>query len=98
MERRVLIAIFLSFIVIYAWQAFFVRPAPKPAASGATAAGPPTPATQTAAPTAATPAYAPAESPTQPVAAPVSATVVGEREERDVTVETGDIVAVFTNR
>src|SRR5947207_2989983 len=30
MERRVLVAIFLSFIVLYAYQAFIVKPAPKP--------------------------------------------------------------------
>src|SRR4029453_18708358 len=32
MERRVLFAIFASFLVIYLWQAFFGTPPPKPAA------------------------------------------------------------------
>ena len=32
MERRVLLAIFLSFLVLYVWQALFVKPVPKPAA------------------------------------------------------------------
>ena len=40
MERRVLVAIFLSFIVIYAWQAFFVKPVPKPAAVATSSATP----------------------------------------------------------
>jgi YidC/Oxa1 family membrane protein insertase len=29
MERRVLLAIFLAFIVLYTWQALFVKPVPK---------------------------------------------------------------------
>src|SRR5262249_60635833 len=32
MERRVLLAIFLAFLVLYTWQALFVKPVPKPAA------------------------------------------------------------------
>ena len=36
MERRVLIAIFLSFLVLYGYQALFVKPVPKPP-SGQTA-------------------------------------------------------------
>jgi hypothetical protein len=31
MERRVLIAIFLSFLVLYVYQTYVVKPAPKPA-------------------------------------------------------------------
>jgi hypothetical protein len=30
MERRVLLAIFLAFLVLYTWQALFVKPVPKP--------------------------------------------------------------------
>ena len=30
MERRVLLAIFLAFLVLYVWQAVFVKPVPKP--------------------------------------------------------------------
>src|SRR5438874_9629160 len=43
MERRVLIAIFLSFLVLYAYQAFLVKPVPKPAtsASGSSTVGTP---------------------------------------------------------
>src|SRR5947199_10428025 len=47
MERRVLLAIFLAFLVLYVWQAVFVKPVPKPlpgtkagnAAATTTAAG-----------------------------------------------------------
>jgi len=94
MERRVLIAIFLSFIVLYAYQAFFVKPVPKPAqqsaatqqaqSQAATGATPPAPATP------ATPAATPA--------APAAAALVAESSERDVTVETHDVIAVLTNR
>jgi YidC/Oxa1 family membrane protein insertase len=90
MERWVLIAIFLSFIVLYAYQAFVVKPAPKPAA-GAT----PTPAASRPSPnsTSATKASPPA-----PAAAPAAATLVGDSAERDVRIETKDVIAVFTNR
>ena len=30
MERRVLVAIFLSFLVLYVYQALFVKPVPRP--------------------------------------------------------------------
>ena len=99
MERRVLLAIFLAFIVLYAWQALFVKPVPKPAA-GAT--------TSSAAPgRGATPGASPNGSASPPVAAtnvPASvapstaAAVVSEPAERDVRVETRDVIAVFTNR
>ena len=41
MERRVLVAIFLSFIVLYAYQALFVKPVPKPESAGAAPSGSP---------------------------------------------------------
>ena len=34
MERRVLLAIFLAFLVLYVWQALFVKPVPKPLPAG----------------------------------------------------------------
>jgi len=97
MERRVLIAIFLSFIVLYVYQALVVKPAPKtpgpnPATSSSTASGrgSATPLSSAAA----TPAPA-APKPENQVSA---ATVVGETSERDIRVETRDVIAVFTNR
>src|SRR5262247_608152 len=97
MERRVLIAIFLSFIVLYAYQALVVKPTPKPAAPGA--------ASSTAAPAqpagaaASDAASKPPESAAQPRSAEsLAATVVGDTTERDVRIETRDVIAVFTNR
>jgi YidC/Oxa1 family membrane protein insertase len=95
MERRVLLALLLSFLVLFVYQAFFVKPVPKPVTTGAA----------TALSTEATTASAP-----QPVArgseplvaeAPPPAGVTaltGESEERDVRVETPRVIAVFTNR
>ena len=95
MERRVLLAIFLAFIVLYAWQALFVKPIPKPApgAAPSTSAGrgtSPAPITGAAPPQAATGPAA--------VAPSTAAAVVSEPSEHDVRVETGDLIAVFTNR
>src|SRR5262245_9401932 len=102
MERRVLLAIFLTFIVLYTWQALFVKPVPKtvpnapgasssaPETSGAsTTPGPSTPSTTSSAVAATLP---PA------IATSTAAPVVSEAAERDVRVETRDVVAVFTNR
>ena len=38
MEKRVLLAIFLAFLVLYAWQAVFVKPIPKGTPGSATPA------------------------------------------------------------
>lgn len=95
MERRVLLAIFLAFVTLYLWQALFVRPQPKaPATSTSTAAGP-TPVSPSSPATASTPA-APAQAPG--AAAPESEPLLGDTTERDVRIETADVIAVFTNR
>jgi YidC/Oxa1 family membrane protein insertase len=99
MERRVLLAIFLSFLVLYVYQALVVKPVPKPVLAPA----------QTSAGNAATPPSDAAASPSPPAAAgsPAEATVppkpagqplVSDTAERDIRVETQDVVAVFTNR
>ena len=97
MERRVLLAIFLSFLVLYSYQAFFVKPAPKkPAAAPAATSS----STETV-PAAAAPNPTPAPAPALTVSAtpaPGATAIVGETEERAVRVETPRIVAVFTNR
>ncbi|MES1254323.1 MAG: membrane protein insertase YidC [Acidobacteriota bacterium] len=91
MERRVLVAIFLCFLVLYAWQAIFVKPVPKPAAAGG--------AGQTAGAVVAGGNAAPDVAATAPAAAgPTSAAVIGDTVERDIRVETADVIAVFTNR
>src|SRR5215475_2833651 len=108
MERRVLIAIFLSFVVLYAYQALFVRPVPKTASTSSPAAS-----TATTAPSAGSATTAPAPAPgSANAAAPAGAAnptlaatpaagttaLIGATEEHDVRVETPNIIAVFTNR
>jgi len=92
MERRVLIAILLSFVVLYAFQAFVVKPAPKSSAQTAstTMQGGRTAPAPGAMKPAATAAAAPP--------APTAAALVGDTTERDVRVETHDVVALITNR
>jgi len=101
MERRVLLAISLSFVVLFLFQRFVMPPPPaaKPAASaqpgqastsqGSPASSPTPPAGSSAVPAAAT-----------VTATPVAGAeiTVGEATERDITVETKTVRAVFTNR
>jgi YidC/Oxa1 family membrane protein insertase len=87
MERRVLLAIFLSFLVLYTYQSLFVpasKPAPSPNATDASAAAhkPAPVAVESAAP-----------QPAMPTAPPL----VGATAERDVRVETDEVIAIFTN-
>jgi YidC/Oxa1 family membrane protein insertase len=91
MEKRVLLAVALSFLVLYGYQALF--PPPKPAQSTAPApqvSGSTTPGTA-AAPA---PSEAEAVAPTTPQEAPL----VGDREEQDIVAENDAVRAVFTNR
>ena len=101
MERRVLVAVFLSFLVLYAYQALLVPPPPPPQAEtsaqpAAPAAGPssapqPVPA-PTAAPVATPIAALAAE------AAPPAVVVVGETIEREIVVETATVEATLSNK
>ena len=95
MERRVLLAIFLCFLSLYLWQTFVVKPVSKttvpPTAS--TTASAALPSANPATPEAVTPSTPP-EAPSLPTAQPL----VGDVQERDVTIETQDVVATFTNR
>ena len=92
MERRVLVAVFLSFLVLYAYQALVVPPppatqtqAPQPAPAAQPSGAPPQPApAQTAAPVAAI--------------APLPAIVLGDAEEREIIVETATVEATLSNR
>jgi YidC/Oxa1 family membrane protein insertase len=97
-EKRVLFAIFLIFLVLYVYQALLPKPAPKPGVVPSPAATNVGSADQRAA---AEVVKAPgaATSPA-PASSPASAThnLVGDERERDVTVETPDLIAVFTNR
>src|SRR6185436_13878269 len=96
MERRVLLAIFLAFLVIYTWQALFIKPVPKPAPGAGTppVTGPasPTPAAGAGSGAPSTPA------PVTPVPAEAAAPLVADTAEQDVRVETRNVIAVFTNR
>jgi len=99
MERRVLLAIFLAFVVLYGYQMLLVPPPPPPesmaaqtdpAAAGTTPAAAPVAAPGAIAPAAATPDAA---IQTAPPAEPL----VAETSQRDIRVETDRVIAVFTN-
>ena len=100
MEKRVLIAVFLSFLVLYTYQALVPSPKPQPARPQ-----PPAAATQTQPGAGPAPDTPPAEPPARestapatPAAAAASTAVVTEPGERQVTVETSSVIATFTNR
>src|SRR5438128_4134093 len=96
MERRVLITIVLSFLVLYVYQRLVPMPKPVPApTAGSSTTGPA--ATPASGPAAASPAAAASEPPPAP-AARLAAAVVGEATEREIRVETRDVIALFTNR
>jgi len=103
MEKRVLVAVFLSFLVLYAYDAL-VRPArqpkPSPTAASQQQAAPdaaPIPERSPAAPEDGLPAPSVAEAPpSEPGPAP--AQVVGEQAERTLTIETRTVIATLSNR
>src|SRR4029450_6238721 len=100
MERRVLLAITLSFLVLFLFQRFVLPPAPSPS----TASSPPAAATSTLnapAPDTAkpeTPSNSPSAGAVVPASAPLGEMSVADKEERTITVETATVRAVFTNR
>jgi len=96
MEKRVLIAVFLSFLVLYAYQAIVPqpkRPASKPAPAAVTApavsaaeATPPAVNTNQTTPDTAVPS------------APATQPLVGDTAEREIVVDVGPVRATFSNR
>lgn len=92
MERRVLLAISLSFLVLFLYQALFVPAAPPQSPGNATTRQVVAPAVAgTSAPgtsTAATPIHS----------LPPTTLLVGDVEEREIVVETQKVRAVFTNK
>jgi len=88
MERRVLLAVVLSFVVLFAYQALVVKPNSKPAVPTASATTP----------AAATPT--PVEAPAAPPAptGPLPAVLTGETAEREIVLETSRVKATFSNR
>ncbi|MBW8712920.1 MAG: membrane protein insertase YidC, partial [Acidobacteria bacterium] len=93
MEKRVLIAVVLSFVVLYAYQVMYPPPKPVPGkpADASAAQNSPSTVPPSAAPTAEKPAPLP---PTLPAAAPL----VADSVERDIPLETPAVSAVFTTR
>jgi YidC/Oxa1 family membrane protein insertase len=99
MEKRVILAVVLSFIVLYGYQAMFPPPAPEQPGTAATQPVPPAPSpsgTPTAPSPAAQPGAAGGETPALENTA--VATVVADTEEREVVVENPYVRAVFTSR
>ena len=90
MERRLLLAILLTFVVLTAYQWMLPKPAPLPPQSGG-AASPGGATSAGSAPAAAAPT-APA------VQLPPVETVVADAAEKTVTVDNGVVRAVFSNR
>ena len=95
MERRVFIAVLLSFVVLYTYQTYFSPPPATP--------GTPPPATTASPASNSTPASSPAEASTTTPSAPApsepeAVSVLGDSEAREVTVETPTARIVFSNR
>ena len=99
MEKRVLLAVVLSFVVLYAFQAIYPTK-PQPPAKPSSTATQPQPASPTVNPS---PAAAPAPS-SPDVTAPAAsqpapaAALVGDTAERDIRFENESVAAVFTTR
>ena len=94
MEKRVLLAVVLSFLVLYGYQVLFPPPKPQPQPTSGT----PAPAQQLPG---AQPVERPAAPPSAPPPAepaPAAAPVVSDSAERDVVIENDAVRAVFTTR
>ncbi len=89
MERRVLLAISLSFLVLFLYQTFVMPPPVPVAPADVTSGAPPVAGDTTPAGTALAP-QAPAESPAAPL--------VSETTEREIVIDTALVRAVMTNR
>ena len=92
MERRVFLAVCLSILVLYAYQAYFAPPPPAPKAGAtkpaATASNPAPPAAAAAAVERGTPAPS----------TPAPSALVSEAREREITIRTKQAEIVLTNR
>jgi YidC/Oxa1 family membrane protein insertase len=97
MERRLLLAIVLTFVVLTAYQWLIPTQPPGPATQTAPSGSTPGSAAPAAAPAAAAPATpSPVVSPPEPPAA--VETVRADTAERTITVDNGLVRAVFSNR
>ena len=95
MEKRVLLAFVLSFIVLWTFQAMFPGPE-TPRSAPAPAPGAAAPAASTVAPSGGDPRPPKPATPTEAVEAPEA--LVADSAERDIVVENTLVRAVFTNR
>lgn len=86
MERRIFLAVFLSFLVVYAYQALFIPKEP-----------PPRPEPQAARPADPVPTAEPAAR-EAPLPASGARPIVAEPREREIVLESETVRAVFTNR
>jgi len=96
MERRLLLAIVLTFVVLTAYQ--WLVPTVQPVTPGSTAATGASPAAKPAATPAPAPAPASAAGAPAPAPAPPVVAVRADTAERTVTVDNGVVRAVFSNR
>ncbi|MFN8094929.1 MAG: hypothetical protein U0599_22405 [Vicinamibacteria bacterium] len=95
-ERRLLLAVALSLVVLTVFSRYFAPTPPEPGAAPSPApAAASTPSPAAPAPASVTPGAGPAEAP--PAAAVPAAAVADERERR-VEVETAESTVAFTNR
>lgn len=90
MEKRVLLAVVLSFVVLYAYQALVPPPAPVPTR--------PAPSTQTAPPAVGVERPDPAAPAVSPPPVPVAQALVADAADREVVVENDAVRAVFSTR
>src|SRR5829696_6498815 len=90
MEKRVFLAIVLSFLILAVYQTYIVPP-PAPVAPA------PSPVAM-ATPQAGQPAVAPPGAPEAGATTPLPATVVGDTSARDIVVETDMVRAVFSTQ
>ena len=102
MEKRVLLAVILSFVVLYAFQAIYPPPKPQPAkpssAPPAPAASPSGAPSSTAAPVAGSGGSQGTPPVPEAPSAATPAAVVADSAERDVVVENQSVHAIFTTR
>ncbi len=99
MEKRVLLAVILSFVVLYAFQALLPQPKPEGPARPSNAQTPNVQPSGKPSPAAASPSPS-TPSPTPPATAQASApaTLVADTQEREIAVENQSVQAVFTTR
>jgi YidC/Oxa1 family membrane protein insertase len=99
MEKRVFLAIFLSFVVLAIYQAYFAPPPPKPGATTAATTATATPnatTAESASPAATATAAAATPAATTGPAANAPRVLVGDTAARDIVVDTEAVHAVFS--